>query len=728
MAGEKELAERAEGGQGGKSPSDEVKAWLQEIGYALEREKNFRKEGKETVDIFEGAVRRENSFNILFSNTETLVPALYNTTPRPVVKPRYKKPSAVDTAACQVGVAILEFLIDTNSQQYTSFDDLMKQVVLEAAVPGRGVCEFEYDPTFTHKAETAAEEAEEKTEAGMAEMPAPAEPEYVEYETVCGKPVSWNRFVHGYGKTWEDVSWIAFEYFMTEEEAEKNFGREVAETLKYNITGGVASESEDDESTRNARKLDDAQGTKLVHVWKVWDKDSKSVFFISPSTPDGYLKSEDDPLKLEGFFPIPKPLSFVQKINTLTPKALYKFYEEQAKELNRVSQRINKLIAAMKVRGIYDATLSDLERVMRADDNTLIPAQNVSALQQGQTLEKAIWLMPLQELSSTLQQLYVQREQVKQVIYEIIGMADIMRGTSRASETLGAQELKDKWGGLRLRRMQKAVQFYVRDSLRILLEIAVKHLSLETIQKMSGLSYMTAQQKAQAQEMAMQMQMQGRPEVAQMQAVLAQPAWEEILQTLQDNLSRNFRVDIETNSTVDAESTEDKENIAEFMNAFAQFMNGIAPMVQAGIMPFEAAKAMLLTITQRFRFGREVEEQIKQMQPPAGGKGEDPAAKAEAEAAMQKAQIDMQIAQQEAAAKQQQLELERKIAMLEAQLKEQELMLKQQELAQKAEYNQQKHMMDMQKMANDAVASAAKADLAKKQAKQLQKGDGNANV
>jgi len=97
---------------------------------------------------------------------------------------------------------------------------------------------------------------------------------------------------------------------------------------------------------------------------------------------------------------------------------------------------------------------------------------------------------------------------------------------------------------------------------------------------------------------------------------LEQPKWSDVLKILRDDFVRSYLIDIETNSTLDVEATDDKKNISEFMNALAQFMNGTAPMVKEGILPFEAMKSMLLAITQNFRFGREVEEQIKKMKAP----------------------------------------------------------------------------------------------------------------
>ena len=422
------------------------------------------------------------------------------------------------------------------------------------------------------------------------------------------------------------------------------------------------------------------------------------VRFLAPSYPAGFVKEVEDPLQLSGFFPMPRPLVLFPKISSLVPVPLYTMYEEQAKELNRITVRINKIVQALKVRGFYDSTLEGLEKVLAADDNVLIPAENVAAMQQGQTLEKAIWLMPLEKLVAVLQQLYVQRQQIKQVIYEITGISDILRGASVASETATAQNIKNQWGTLRLKKMQKQVARYVRDCLRIMGEVALTKFSQQTLSQMTGLQFPTAQQKqqaqmvlqqlqAQAQQMAQQPSMPGQPPAQppapppQVMAAAQLPSWEEIMGLLTNDLQRNYRIDIETNSTVDAEATEDKQNMGEFLNAIAQFMNGAAPLVQQGVLPFDAAKSILLAVTRRYRFGPEVEDELKKMQPPQQqGNGADAKAKADLEAAQAEQKVKMEM-----------------LAM-DKQLKEAETAAKLEELKRKGEFAAAQHAMKLQEL------------------------------
>lgn len=674
-----------------------VQTWLTEIDQARAREKEFRKEGLRLVELYEGCKKESYQFNILYSNTETLAPALYNSVPRPVVQRRFKDADPLGAQAAKAGQRVLEYLIDDGMMEYATFDELMKSSVLEALVPGRGVTRFKYDAKIEQvQNEQAAEQAEESglvvdpDEDAEREGHVAESAERVTYETVCGEEVPWDRFLHGYAKKWKDVPWVAYEHFMTKEELEQNFGPMGSRVPVAEL------ELESDDNEMKQRQPQAMKGVKVAVVYEIWDKVTRTVIFVTPNYKDMPLKQVPDPLGLSGFFNCPKPLGFLAKISTLVPVALYTLYEEQAKELNRVTTRINKIVSALKVRGMYDSTVQGLEKVLEADDNVLIPAENVAALlANGNALEKAIWLVPIEKLIAVLQQLYLQRNQVKQVIYEITGIADIMRGSSQASETLGAQELKNQWGTLRLKRLQKEVARYARDCLRIVLEIAVSKLSPETVQGMTGLPFPTGAQKQQAQALGQQFAQMGQqppPEVAQqLQQITSQPSWDEILALLQNDLQRSYRIDIETNSTVDAEATEDKQNIAELLNAISQFLNGVAPLVQSGSMPFEVASGMLLAIVRRFRFGPELEDQLKEMKapppPPPDPKVEADKANAQADLEMKK--LDMQQKQMEIQARQQELQME-------AAFKQQEHAMKMAEMQRKGELSLLQHNTKMQ--------------------------------
>jgi hypothetical protein len=699
-----------------KSPQDVVSGWLGELAKAEKREKGWRKTAESAVKLYEADAEEGTPYNILYSNTETLSPALYNTVPRPQVRTRFKSEDALAIAASRVGQKLLEFLLDTGNPEYPTFDEQMKGVVLSALVPGRGLARYRYD--------AAIEEAAEPAEG---EQPLPPK---VSDEIICGEDIPWNMMLHGYGRSWKQVPWIAYQHNMTKEELEDNF-----QTLGAKVPLGDASEDSSGTSSDIVQRNRDKQssGVKLACVWEIWDKQTKKVIFVAPGFKDSPLKTVDDPLELQGFFPSPRPLRLFATLSGLTPVTLYKLYKSQAEELNTVSRRIQSIVKALKVRGFYSTDIADLKKLLESEDNTMLPAENMSALfGQGQTASDAVWMLPLTDLVAALQQLYTQREQIKTIIFELTGMADIMRGSSQASETLGAQQLKNQWGTLRLKRMQKEVAGYCCDSLRLMLEMAVSKLSQDTIKKMTGMPFPTQEEKATAQQQAQVLQQQAAaqpqqvpppqpgqppqpPAAPQLPPGIAQiigaPTWEEILSLLKDDLQRNFRIDIETNSTVDAEATEDKEDITELLTALSQFLTGIGPLIENGTMPFKAAQAILITVVRKYRMGDEVEDAFKEMKEPPPPQdpnmGKQQLMQMQGELAQKKSEADQKQADQkfqlEMAALQATMSQAKGMADLEKQVKEMELMfrseehkMKMQELRQKGALSTAQHQQQLQ--------------------------------
>jgi len=587
--------------------------FLEEINDAKKREKDFREDGTEILEIY--SADRKTPFNILYSNTETLLPALFSEVPRPVIQRRYKDEDPMGKVVSEAAQRMLEYLLDTDIDGYEKFDSSMSDATLDGLLPGRGVTSVKYETDD-------------------------------DWETVCTDSKKWNRVLFGYANKWSKVPWVAYEEYLDRKEAKRLFGSKVN---KLRFVEGEEKEEEDSwEEEDNKNK----GYRKTAQVYQIWDKSDKTIKYVSPQLKDEFLKTDEDPLNLTGFFNCPRPIQFVEKSNDLMPTALYKLYENQAKELNRIQGRLNRVIEAIKVRGAYNGALGEeIEQILKEEDNALVPTDKAGLLAEG-GLDQNIWMLPIGELVATAQQLMQARESCKAVIYEVTGISDIVRGQSKASETLGAQKIKESWGTMRLKRLQKEVQRYALDTMRLMLDIAVKKFSEQSWVKMTGLPYSTTEQKAQAEQMVKTARENGinpqSPTVQQAIQILQKPNWGDILKLLKDHYSRSYRIDIETNSTLDVEATEDKQLVGDFMNAMAQFMNGMGPLIEKGVMPFPAAKSMMLAIVKRYRFGREVEDELNKMQEPKPQQDPEQEKKVkEFQQAQQKFQQEQQKFQQE---------------------------------------------------------------------------------
>lgn len=583
----------------GTDPRATVKRWILELKLADKREDDWRKKAQKVLDRYRQKNAKKNSFNILWANTETLRPALYNSIPTPDVRRRFKDSDKLGKAVSEVLQRSLAYSCDTYD-----FDGCIKGDVLDMLLPGRAVSRVRYIPTLEQVGvtpETHDEEQEQHEPAGEA---LEGDSEELTWEQVVIERVQWDDFRHGMGKEWAEVSWVAFRHKLTREDMEEKFGEEIANLIPLD------DPDDDDIKAEKEERVSDL--FKTATVWEIWDKDEKKVLFIAPSYKDQPAMEVDDPLNLLGFFPIPKPLMAIEDSNSLIPTPLYELYKEQAEELDTISTRINTIVKGLKFRGVYDSTLKELDELMRGQDNDLIPAQNVTALLERGGLEKAIWFMPIEMAANVLKILYEQREGAKRVIYEITGISDIVRGATLASETATAQSIKDKWSNIRLKRMQQEVQRYIRDLIRLKAELIAEKFQVETLKQMTGLKFPTMQEK----QMAMQQYQMAQQQGQQVPPPPDIPAWEEIEQVLRDDAQRSYKVDIETDSTIAATVDQDMQAIQQVTNAMGMVLKEFMPLVQMGDLPIDAMKELLMTISRRARFGNALEDALDKMQQP----------------------------------------------------------------------------------------------------------------
>jgi hypothetical protein len=615
----------------GKSPQSIVRQWKLEIGLANNREEKWREIAAKIYKQYTPTTPAANSFNILWTNTETLRQSVYNSLPEPQVKRRYSDNDPLGKAVSGVLTRALEF-----SQDTYDFDAVLKGDVLAMLLAGRSVSRVRYMPKFR----TVEGGKPENTELS-GDTQDDDSYEEIDWEQVVCERVQWDDFrILCAAKTWDEVYAIAFRHRLTRAECVEKFGEEIG--------NGVPMDDTNVESVNKSKEESDL--FKTAEVWEIWDKDEKKVHFISLGYPTP-LKTQDDPLELQGFFPVPRPLYAIENDQSLIPAALYTQYEQQAKELNKISQRINKLVDSLRVRGIYDSTMSELSQLMKMADGELVPAQNATAWSERGGIGNAIWMMPIDAAANVLRELYVQREATKKIIFEITGISDIMRSATDAGETLGAQQLKTQWGTQRLQRMQKEVQRYIRDLIRLKAEVISEKFQMETLEGMTLVNLPhQAQVDAQYQQAMLQYQQQAMqpPQQGQPPAQPPQPpqviTWEKTIDAMREDATRTYHIDIETDSTLTASQNIDMNALKDLLGGITAFMTGVAPTVQAGALPIEAVKEVVMTVIRRAKMGSAVEdafEQMKEPTPPA-----DPNA-GQAQIEQAKMQMQQQMQQQE---------------------------------------------------------------------------------
>ena len=620
--------------------------WEVEINKACKRWGHFHRKGALVQDRYR--LEKDNAeqtdvwqdrYNILYSSVETTTPSLYAQTPKVEAVKRHKdRDNEVVNNATMVLEAIGQYAVEE-----VDFDGVLKSVVQDYMLPGIGVAWVRYEPKIG-------------TREGQ---------EYVAGERVEVDWVYFKDFITGVGRTWLTLPWVARRVYLNRQKAEKRFGKEKASKLSYSYR----PMDTEDGSERNPDSVGDWQAI----VWEIWDKDRRKVVWYSQEYPSDILDEKDDPLKLENFWPCPEPLRAVWTTRTFTPKSFYSQYKAQAEELDNITKRIRYLTQALRVIGVYDASMQSISQLLNGEANKMVPVENWAQFAGQGGIKGVIDYVPIKEVAEVLRELYTQREIAKNEIYEITGFSDIVRGVSKASETLGAQKLKADWAGGRLKHMQKDVQRFCRDLIRIMTEIMSEQFSDTTIALYAGFEppevtpeeqaaagqYAMAQAAYQqnAQQMLVQpgsvQPMQPPPPPPPTARQLAIKQFQQVIDLLRNEKRRCALIGIETDSTIMPDEAAEREDRMAFLAAAGAFLQQAAPMaMQFPDMRALIGALMMFTI-RTFRASRPLEkvfeETMRKMEalpptPPPGqeGGGSDPAA---AQAQVQSEQMKQQTEQ-----------------------------------------------------------------------------------
>jgi hypothetical protein len=586
--------------------------WIDALTLAKKSQDTWEKKGEKIVKRYrddrgsnESYSSNTNKYNILWSNIRTLFPAVYGKKPQAQAERRFKDADPVGRAASEILERALQYEID----HYSDYDASIKNAILDRLLPGRGVAWVRYSNDSVQITDDVEAENESDENYSADTMQSESSENTSGHECSPCDYVFWKDFRHSPARTWEEVTWIARRVYMAKDEVIERFGEEYK-----NITLSHEPIGLDDLKSTDSEKM------KKAIIWEIWDKNTKSAIWVGEGYPT-ILDEKQDPLELDNFWPCPKPLFSTLTSDSLIPVADYLMYQDQAKELDTLTDRISRLSSACKVVGVYDSSSTALARMLdEGVDNVMIPVDTWAAFGEKGGLKGSVDFMPLDMVVMTLTQLYAAREQCKQVIYEVTGLSDIIRGASVASETATAQNIKSQYASLRLKEMQNEVARFASDLLRIKAQIMCKLYSPQTLMDMSGI--------------------QGTLDGQNQQLV------QQALQLLKTDSMRNFKIEVASDSLIEIDEQGEKQSRLEFLAAAGSFIEKaiqvppelvplMGEMLMFGVRSFKASKPIEAAF-------EEAMQKLTQPKPPQS----DPAA-AQAQADQQKIQADQQQKQAE---------------------------------------------------------------------------------
>ena len=638
----------------------------------------------------------KSRYNALWANVQALQPALFSRAPTVVAERRHRDRDPIGRIAAEVITRGANQEVERNN-----LEEAMSQVVLDNLLVARGVPWVRYEADKLDPRKVVMHEGTPQ----IAETGEPVDPTAVakgkdglhvdetrfDNQRTAIDHVEFRDFVHSEARTWADVErngWVGRRVTMSRKEGVERFGekfRHVDLTLPgpgsrkpLSEGGGVEGEA------------------THAEVWEIWDKPSRKQIFVATGVKgnegEGVLEVRDDPYHLEKFFPCPKPAYGTLTNEDLIPIPDYEQYRDQAEELDRISSRIRRLTSALKNVGAYDGSAEKLATLLEADDGTMVPIPGLKEIQgSGKGADDAVWFMPMRDIAQTLMHLYEARNQAKAVLDQISGVADLVRGQVDPREKAAQSKIKASFVSQRLDQRRKAVEKCARDTIRIVVELQIEMFPKERLREQSGYDLIdeVRELREDYEQQLQQLQEQAAEDPSVVQSGQEPPnpvegLWDAVVQMLENDKVRGFRIDVESDSTIEMDQTRRKEERTEFLEAMGGFLNNALPIMEASPDLAEPVAAMLEYAAKGYNAGRglegvfeeasrkireraEMATQQEQQAAEQGGEQPPPDPKAEAEAARIEQQTEIE--GQRAQAEQQQATVKMQAAQQEGQIK-----------------------------------------------------------
>ena len=403
-----------------------------------------------------------SKINLFTANVQTMRAILYGKTPQVSVDRKWADTN--DDVARVAGTIMERCLNEDIETPGDGYADSLQQCLEDRLIVGLGIARVRYE------AQIESQDVPALMGPGAMDPNAPmgTPPPQVEIapgythdvktdEFVPTDYVNWRDFLWSPARTWREVRWVAFRALMTEDDGVKRFGPEFKDVPRTQANRQTSMKNSADAT------LELKDPWQRAEVWEIWDKESGKVYWWT----DGYTKILDikpDPLKLPAFFPCPRPFIANTTTTQFIPTPDYILAQDLYIGIDTLETRIDWLVKACKLVGVYDSSAVGIGRMFtEANETELIPVDNWAMFAEKGGIKGQVDWLPIEAVSATIAQLVSQRDQKISLLYQVTGMSDIMRGESDAGETATAQSIKAKFASVRVQALQDEFAHFATD-------------------------------------------------------------------------------------------------------------------------------------------------------------------------------------------------------------------------------------------------------------------------
>jgi hypothetical protein len=519
------------------------------------------------LDRRDAYAKDESKVNLFWSTMKVMLSMLYARPPKADVSRSFQD---FEDDQARVAGNILQRLLNRGFDDDVSrWDDAVRQGIEDWLIVGLGQMWLRYEV----KTEPYVIPAQLDPLTGMELVPE-QEAERIVDEDAPVDYIYWEDFYWSPARTWNEVRWVARRVWMTKDQLVERFGEEIAKIVPMGM------QQRKDDVNNQSPKFDP---WSKAEVFEIWCKENKKVYWYAKGA-DVILDVKDDPLQLDGFFPCPKPLAANLTSSNFMPRADYIFAQDQFNELDEINTRITWLTRAAKVVGVYDKSADGVQRMFQQGaENQLIPVDNWALFAEKGGIKGQVDWAPIDVVVNAINQLRQYRQDKVMQIYEVLGISDVMRGSSRASETATAQQIKAQFGSTRIQLMQFYIADWISQGLRIKAEIICKHWQPETIIKRSNI--------------------ERTPDAPMAMNAVA---------LLKDEEMAEYRINVEADSMAALDWAAERDAAVQFMQGLGAFISQVAPMAQSVPQAAPVLLSLLQWSVSKFRVSQQIEGVLDQ--------------------------------------------------------------------------------------------------------------------
>lgn len=533
------------------SPRGQHRYWYEEIRASKRAREKWHRAGDRIVQRYldyrhdsasdqgiESAGGIPFRLNLFHANVSSLDSMLYGKVPQVDVSRRYN--DAADDVG-RVAALMMERLLNSDiADNGEEVNAVLRCTLQDRLLPGLGCARVRYE----------VETDQQPVEVEHQNLRGEFETVTVLQEVVVSEdaPIDyffWRDVLWGWGRNWAEIPWIAYRVWLDKDEVKEKFGERAARQLQFKRQLVSTDEGCFEDS-------DLSSPWNKAEIWEIWDKKTRKIYFYGEGC-EKILKTVDDTLGLSGFFPSP-PFFLANPTTTIyQPTPDYHLAQQLYNEIDKLQTRIAIITEAVRVVGVYDSKCEELSRVFQEGfDNKLVPVDSWAIFSESGGIAGQIDWVPIVDIVNSLDKLRELRDETIQLLYQVTGMSDVMRGEGAGQyEGVGQAQLKAKFASIRVQALQEEFAVFASNLMQLKGEVISLHFSPETIAARSNIQSTPDADKAPA-----------------------------AIDLIKNPKKARLKIEIRPESVAMVDYAQLKAERTEYINAIAVFMQSAAPLIE----------------------------------------------------------------------------------------------------------------------------------------------------